>query len=137
MTAPFTGGCACGGVRYEVTAEPAFAVNCHCKDCQRATGGQMATLAAVPKSAFRLTEGSTKSFGYIGDSGKPLQRHFCADCGSRLFSNVEAMPDMVFVSAGSMDDASWLKPHMQIYASSAQPWATIPPDAKVFPKMPA
>ena len=136
MTAPFIGGCACGGVRYEVTAEPAFAVNCHCKDCQRATGGQMATLAAVPKSAFRLTEGSTKSFGYIGDSGKPLQRHFCADCGSRLFSNVEAMPDMVFVSAGSMDDASWLQPQMHIYASSAQPWAAIPPDAKVFPKMP-
>ena len=136
MVARFKGGCACGAIRYECTAEPAFVANCHCKDCQKATGGQMATVAAVPKSAWRIVSGKTKSFAYAGDSGNKIYRHFCETCGSRLFSDAKVMPDMIFVTAGSMDDASWLKPSMHIYTDSAQPWAYIPPEAKRYPKMP-
>ena len=41
MEAPsdFSGGCACGGVRYDCSSAPAAMVNCHCRDCQRAGGG--------------------------------------------------------------------------------------------------
>ena len=42
MTIHFTGGCACGTIRYEWSAEPVLAGNCHCRDCQRATGGTCA-----------------------------------------------------------------------------------------------
>lgn len=135
MTA-MTGGCACGAVRYEIDAQPAFTANCHCRDCQRAGGGQMSTLAVVPKAAFRLTKGATKSFAYRGDSGNPLHRHFCPECGSRLYTDAQVMPDMLFVTAGSLDDASGLKPDMHIYTKSKQPWAHIPPGAQTFPGMP-
>ena len=33
MAVPFTGGCACGAIRYECTAEPLYMGNCHCRDC--------------------------------------------------------------------------------------------------------
>lgn len=33
-----TGGCVCGAIRYEVTAEPIVTFNCHCRDCQKTTG---------------------------------------------------------------------------------------------------
>lgn len=37
---PFTGGCVCGAVRYGCTAEPVMMFKCHCRDCQRVTGGK-------------------------------------------------------------------------------------------------
>ncbi len=96
----------------------------------------MGTFVAVPKAAFKLLAGETKSFAYIGDSGKPLQRHFCGRCGSRLFADAEILPDMLFVSIGSVDKADWLEPSMHIYTDSAQPWAHIPEGATRFAKMP-
>lgn len=131
-----SGGCACGAIRYEIDADPAFTCHCHCRDCQRAGGGQMSTLAAVPRSAFRLTRGDTRSFTYRGDSGHAVLRHFCAECGSRLYTDAQVLADMLFIAAGSMDDASSLHPDIHVYTRSKQPWAHIPPDAQCFETMP-
>src|SRR2546428_526017 len=65
MTAPLTGGCTCGAVRYECTAEPVMAFNCHCRDCQRATGGAYVPAVVVPRNALRVT-GEVKDFGVRG-----------------------------------------------------------------------
>jgi hypothetical protein len=40
MKIPFSGGCVCGAVRYECSAEPIMMFKCHCSDCQRLTGGE-------------------------------------------------------------------------------------------------
>ena len=42
MAHPFTGGCACGAIRYEASIGPPMAGTCHCGDCQRASGGSVA-----------------------------------------------------------------------------------------------
>ena len=60
MAAPFTGGCACGAMRYECTAEPLYMDNCHCRDCQRATGSAYFAAVGVSVTAFRLTIGTTR-----------------------------------------------------------------------------
>lgn len=48
MPLPFSGGCFCGRVRYECDAEPRIAFNCHCRDCQYATGSAYAAVLMVP-----------------------------------------------------------------------------------------
>ena len=48
-----TGGCMCGVARYAFTGEPEIVLNCHCNDCQKASGGQFATIIAL-KAAFYL-----------------------------------------------------------------------------------
>jgi hypothetical protein len=52
MSTTVTGGCACGAVRYEYSADPVFMGNCHCRDCQRTTGS--AYVAAVRTEPYRL-----------------------------------------------------------------------------------
>ncbi len=54
MAAPFSGGCACGAIRYECAAEPLYMGNCHCRDCQRATGSAYFVAVGVSAPAFRL-----------------------------------------------------------------------------------
>ncbi|NIO40046.1 MAG: aldehyde-activating protein [Burkholderiales bacterium] len=136
MTVPFEGGCACQAIRYKVNAEPLFVGHCHCKDCQKITGAQMATIAGVPSDAVTIGKGEAKVYITKGDSGNDVFRAFCAECGSTLYSTCEVMPGLHFIEAGSLDDPSWLRPTSHIYTSSAQPWAHIPADMEQHAKMP-
>ena len=55
MKVPFTGGCSCGAIRYEITVEPVTMLKCHCRDCQQLTGSGFSPAVLVPAEAFRLT----------------------------------------------------------------------------------
>jgi len=74
----------------------------------------------VPKDAIKIM-GTVKHHEMAGNSGKHVSRGFCPSCGSRLFSSVEARPDIVGILAGSLDAPSIYKPTMDIFTSSAQP----------------
>jgi hypothetical protein len=136
MAVPFTGGCACGAVRYECSAEPVMAGNCHCRDCQRASGGPFAPVVIAPKAAVKIT-GAVKYYEVKGDSGNAIRRGFCPNCGSPLFGMPSGLPmELVSIRAASLDDPSWYRPAMDIYTASAQPWDHMNPDIPKFPKMP-
>lgn len=133
---PFTGGCLCGAVRYECGAEPMMPGHCHCRSCQRASGGGFITAFAVPEAAIEIT-GPVKYHESATDSGGTSRRGFCTACGSRLFGRSSNMPGLVAIMAGSMDDPSWIEPGMNIFTESAQPWAQMDPALPKFPGMPA
>ena len=129
------GGCLCGKVRYSAEADPAFVGVCHCKNCQRFSGSAFASVVALPKPALKL-QGELKTFTDRGDSGKAMSRRFCPECGSSVVDEAEAMPNMVMVLIGTLDDASWVKPTMEIYLDSAQPWVRLGGERQRFAKMP-
>jgi len=134
MATKFTGGCLCGAVRYECSAEPIAMGNCHCRDCQRATGSAYASGLLVLQSAVTIT-GDVKYYEVIGDSGNLIGRGFCPNCGSLLFSK-PPIPELMGILAGSLDDPSWFQPTMDFYTASAQPWDYMNPDLPKFAKMP-
>ena len=108
MSKKYTGHCACGQVTYGFDIEPTFVANCHCTDCKRASGGEMATIALVPDTDFTVLTGNTKSFSYGPNTetcaGKGLDRVFCANCGSRVITNnLKDFPGYVFVQEGTLD----------------------------------
>jgi hypothetical protein len=135
MAVPFSGGCACGAVRYECSVEPMMAANCHCRDCQQATGGAYASVCFVPRNAVKIT-GEVKYYEVKGESGNTLSRGFCSTCGSRLFGMPAVMPEAMGIMAGSLDDSKSHRPTMDIYTSSAQPWDYMNPELPKFPKGP-
>lgn len=129
------GGCMCGAVRYECSAAPLFMGNCHCRDCQRASGSAYNPAIGVPRGAVKMT-GEVKYYECKAESGNMTQRAFCANCGSRLFSYPPFAPDLMVLVASSLDDPSIFQPTMDIFTSSAQPWDHMDPALPKFLKMP-
>jgi hypothetical protein len=121
MQLPITGGCACGAVRYECVVEPIMAVNCHCRDCQRASGSGYAPGTWFPADAFRITKGQVKYHDIKVETGNTVSRGFCVDCGSPLIAKNSSAP-LVIVRAGSLDDPSLHRPQIDIWVASAHPW---------------
>ena len=130
------GGCLCGKVRYRADAELLFIGICHCADCQRFTGSAFATVIGLPASALTVT-GTLKTFTKPGDSGKPMHRRFCPECGSGIVDEGDGLPGVVMVSVGTLDDRSWVNPRSEIYCDSAQPWVRLSGELQRFGKMPA
>jgi len=112
-----------------------MAGNCHCRDCQRASGGAFVSALAVPRNALKIT-GEVKYYDVKGDSGNTVSRGFCPNCGARLFGRPAVVSDLIVIMAGSLDDPSWYKPGMDFYTASAQPWDYMNPDLPKFPQMP-
>jgi hypothetical protein len=123
-----TGSCACGAVTYGFDEDPTFIANCHCTDCKRASGGEMGTFAMVSEADFTVLSGRPRSFAYGPDTetcaGQGLERVFCADCGSRLFTNkLKDYPGSVFVQEGTLDRLDgWFAPQVEIYTWSREPF---------------
>jgi hypothetical protein len=119
-----TGRCLCGSVTYRAEAEPVVQAVCHCTDCQHQTGTAFSVVVGVPRAALTVDGSTLASFTTTGeDHGTATQRGFCSACGSPIVSYVEAVPDMAFLKAGTLDDASWLEPAVEVWTRSAQPWS--------------
>lgn len=120
--AQLDGRCLCGSVSYSSTAEPAMTAICHCKDCQRQAGTALSILVGIPRDALDI-QGELTTYVTVGeDHGQENQRQFCGRCGSPVLTTSNAMPDLAFIKAGTLDDTSWLQPQLEVWTSSAQPW---------------
>jgi hypothetical protein len=97
MTAPYTGGCQCGSVRYVVTMEPIRLLACHCKECQRQSGSAFGMSMPVKKDSLTVT-GLTKQSTRSADSGNDVTGVFCPECGVRIYHVLASAPDMVSIN---------------------------------------
>lgn len=104
------GGCLCGELRYEVSNQPARITMCHCKFCQRATGGAYLVEPVFDASDFAMTKGSPKIYVHVSEgSGKKVHVNFCNTCGTKLFLTFERFEGAVGVYGGTLDDPNWLE----------------------------
>jgi hypothetical protein len=137
---PLTGGCLCGGLRYEITAAPLVTYACHCTDCQRLTSSAFSLAITIPDSAFRLTKGEPRLVRKTADSGRIVTRWLCPDCACWIVSNPQpgdAPGEMIRrVRAGTLDDRSWVRPTAHYWTRSKQPWVVIGAGDQIYETQP-
>jgi hypothetical protein len=126
MSQVITGGCLCGGVRYEVRGKLRDVIACHCVQCRR-TSGHFAAATACRRPAFRIVSGETLKW-YVAVPG--FRRGFCGECGSNLFFE-KVGGERVSIAGGSLDKPQGLKIAAHIFASEAGDYYTIDASAPV------
>jgi len=111
-----SGGCLCGGVRYQLTGACRDIINCHCENCRR-THGHIAAYTSVNRSDLALVNQQTLQWYH--DESPDTYRGFCNRCGASLFWDARDDRGKVAVSAGSLDDSGELKTIGHVYVSEA------------------
>ena len=137
MSRAYTGGCACGAIRYEISAEPLVMNDCQCRDCQHKSGtGHGSYLIFADKRDVKL-DGEATHWDIVSDSGNVKTRAFCPNCGSPVYLTFSAAPDLFTVHAGSLDDPSQYKPQLVTYSVRGYAWDHVDPTLRKFDKMPS
>src|SRR5262249_4186695 len=101
----FTGGCLCGGLRYEAVGEPLNAGHCYCSDCRKASGSGFIPFMGFAAHQVRF-QGESKMFVSEAANGGVAHRNFCPHCSGLVFGGVAGESDSFTIYCGSLDDPS-------------------------------
>jgi hypothetical protein len=123
---PLTGGCLCGGVRFEISEPLLSAGYCHCTRCQRRTGAAASPQARVAPGSLRITAGDDLIRAYEPPDGYP--KVFCSQCGGALWSSDPATREPRGVRLGTFDRDPGIRPSYRQFVTYAAAWEEIPDD---------
>jgi hypothetical protein len=129
---PITGGCMCGGVRFELSEPLLGALYCHCKRCQRRTGTAFSVSALTVPGSLTITQGEELIRSWAPPDG--WVKSFCGECGSQVYTTNPDNPELVSVRMGAIDGDPQIRPSAHQFTAYAAAWEPIPDDG--LPRFP-
>lgn len=118
------GSCTCKAVRYAVSDEFRYALNCHCSQCRQATGSAFKPFGGIERAKLQVTHGAAGLMLYGDENGHDAR---CKSCGSLLYSLVRD-GQYVHITLGTLLDCPSLLPTAHIFVGYKAPWFTITDD---------
>lgn len=116
-----TASCACGQLKAVCSGEPRSVSLCHCRQCQKRTGGAFGIAAFFAREKVTI-EGRYYSHARKSDSGHGVTFHFCPHCGSSVFWEPARKRDEIAVAYGAFADADFPPPSKEVYIELRHPW---------------
>ncbi len=105
---------------------------CQCYECQKRTGSVLAVQARLPVEHVTI-EGQSAAWTFPSESGKPVTfcscdsggatYHFCPECGSTVYWDISAAPDVIGVAVGAFTDPTFPPPMISGFEAYGHPWA--------------
>ena len=129
------GECLCGEIKISIEGTPLRMGQCHCRDCQKSSGGGHASLVFMLEKDTKI-KGDAAGYDVITDSGNTSTRSFCATCGSRVFGRNTLRPGVIAIAVGILEDRSWYKPQAVVYCKNRNEWDTTNKAIPNFDEMP-
>lgn len=111
----YSGGCQCGAVRFRIEGALGTASVCHCRMCQKASGGFYQPLVQLAEAKLTWTRGGPKTFR----SSNYAVRGFCGDCGTPLTFESGGSVDLSIVAFDRPVD---VPPIVQLAGEARIPW---------------
>jgi len=125
--------CSCGQLHLTVEGEPSRIWICHCLECQRRTGAVIGNLARFRREQITFN-GTATAWKRTSESGNTLTCNFCPTCGSTIYFENEAFPEIVAVAIGNFADPNFPAPTISVWEETRHPWVSLPPDTKSMAK---
>ena len=113
--------CSCGNLQVSCEGEPRLVIACHCRDCQRRTGSVFG-VGAYFREAQVKPSGNSKIFVRDGQEGRKLRAHFCPECGSSVYWEIDFLPGHVGVAVGAFADPDFPAPTHSAWEQSRHAW---------------
>lgn len=129
---PHTGACFCGAVRYALSSDPLFVHACHCRDCQKQTGGPFAVNALIERDRIVLRSGEPVRTEQTTDSGRPHDIWRCPDCLAALWSDYGRREVLAFLRVMTLDAPDACPPDVHIFTRTKAPFIDLPGDVRAF-----
>jgi hypothetical protein len=134
-TKVYTGGCLCGGLRYEAHGAPLYMGHCYCADCRKASGSGFVPFMSFASDAVHF-EGTPRQFRSKSARDTEAVRNFCPACGGLVFGGEIGKTPSFTIYAGSLDDPALFHPQIAIFTRSRADWAVIPAGLTLFEALP-
>lgn len=128
----YTGQCLCGDITFEYDGPLGPTSLCHCSQCRRAHGSAFSASAPVQAVRFRILSGDNRVTEFESSPGK--YRAFCSRCGSQLFSRVDAIPGILRLRVGVINESLGKGPAQHVYVGSKSDWFSITDDIPRYEK---
>jgi hypothetical protein len=128
--------CHCGQLTVRLAGDPVLVSSCHCQACQRRTGALFGSTSFFKKSQIAAVEGGHRSWRRSADSGNHMTFHFCPDCGSNVYWESSATPDMVSVAVGCFADPHFPAPVRTVWTENKHGWLPFPSHLPHYPREP-
>lgn len=120
------GSCLCGKVQYLISGQPIEITHCHCSLCRKAHGAAFVSFLRVYSKHLSFVSGED-ALHYFSSS-KHVKRGFCSYCGSQTIFHYDKMPEILWVSAGTLDDDPQVRARHHIFIESKACWFEITDD---------
>jgi len=136
MTKRYTGGCACGAIRYETSGEPIFQNHCQCLDCQKRSGTGHGSYLTFGRRADMAITGEASTWRVADANGNEKIHAFCPTCGTPVYLTFVVSPEFIAIHATSLDDPGDFNPQAVTYTIRGHAWDKMDPSLQAFGRMP-
>ncbi len=128
-------------MRYQAEGEPVRVTICHCRFCQRATGGAYMVEPIFRPEDVSATRGVPSIYIHVSEgSGKRLHIHSCSVCATKLYVLFERFSDICGIYGGTFDDPTWFSVEAanarHICIDTVRPDTFLPADFPLFRQHP-
>ena len=124
--------CQCGGLSAEIEGDDGFVVACNCQACQHRTGSPFGVGGYFQKSAVKI-KGDEKTWSRSSDSGRGITNHFCANCGTTLYWDLDMRPDHFGIALGCFK-TPMPDPMRVVWTEEKHAWVEFPDHWEQYPQ---
>ncbi|HJP68736.1 MAG TPA: GFA family protein [Sphingomicrobium sp.] len=122
MTRTHTASCRCKQLRAAAIGEAVRVSVCHCLSCKKRSGSAFAVQARWPNERVKI-EGESKTWAGIADSGNRISFHFCPECGSDVYYEIQGKFDgLIAIPLGAFDDPYFAEPRFSVWEKRKNKW---------------